>query len=162
MHKLSLNSEISVFTDFNQLEPIQQLLLQKAKEAATNAYAPYSNFKVGAAVLLADEAGTIVLGSNQENAAYPVTICAERVAIYSALTQYPNAVISRIAITIISSNQNVVRPVSPCGSCRQVIYETELRCKRDIELIMQGDSGEIYVLPTVKNILPLMFDASFL
>jgi cytidine deaminase len=162
MHKLSLNSEISVFTDFNQLDQTQQLLLQKAKEAATNAYAPYSNFKVGSAVLLADESGTIVLGSNQENAAYPVTICAERVAIYSALTQYPNAVISRIAITIISSNQNITRPVSPCGSCRQVIYETELRGKRDIELIMQGDSGEIYVLPTVKNILPLMFDASFL
>ena len=162
MHKLSLTSEISVFSNVEELDADRQILLEKAKIAAQDAYAPYSNFKVGAAVLLDDGKDTIVLGSNQENASYPVGLCAERVAIYSAVTQYPRTPIKRIAITIISVNKDIVKPISPCGACRQVIYETELRGQQDIELILQGDLGDIYVLPTVKGILPLMFDSSFL
>lgn len=162
MHKINFGSEITAYTGAEELSPLQAKLLAAAKLAAADAYAPYSNFKVGAAVLLDDAAETIVLGSNQENAAYPVTICAERVAIYSALTQLPKAKIKKIAITVITASGKANRPLSPCGSCRQVIYETELRVGNDIELIMQGDSGEVYVVPTVKDILPLMFDASFL
>ncbi len=159
MHKLTLHSEISVFEPAD-LSAQQQELLARAKAACANAYAPYSNFRVGAALLL--ESGAVVIGSNQENAAYPLTLCAERVAIFAALSQQPDARISSIAITIQSQKGNIDRPVSPCGSCRQVIYETELRCERDIELILQGDTGSVYLVPSVKSLLPLMFDASFL
>jgi cytidine deaminase len=162
MHKINFQREITAYIGAEELLPLQAKLLAEAKLAALDAYAPYSNFRVGAAILLDDEAGTIVRGSNQENAAYPVTICAERVAIFSALTQLPKAKIKKIAITVITVSGKMNRPLSPCGSCRQVIYETELRVGNDIELIMQGDSGEVYVVPTVKDILPLMFDASFL
>ena len=159
MHKFNIQSEISV-CETDELSPLQRDLLLRAKAACNAAYAPYSRFRVGAALLLED--GTVVVGSNQENAAYPLTLCAERVAIFAAMSQKPDARISHIAITVQTQTGAVDRPVSPCGSCRQVIYETELRCKRDIELILQGDTGSVYLVPTVKHLLPLMFDASFL
>jgi cytidine deaminase len=160
MKKLRLESEIKIADHINELETADHQLLSRAKEAAKDAYAPYSNFKVGAAVLLKD--GKIVIGNNQENAAYPVTICGERNAIFSASAQYPNTPIIAVAITIISKDQNINRPVPPCGSCRQVIYETEMRHKQDIRIILQGDTGEIYLINSIKDILPLLFDASYL
>ncbi len=160
MHKLTIANDIAVYSNTQELDTERLSLLQRAREAAANAYAPYSNFKVGSAVLL--DNGQIVIGSNQENASYPLTMCAERNALASAASQYPTAKILRVAITIISTNGNIMRPVSPCGACRQVIYENEFRTKHDIELILQGDGGEVYVMPTVKTILPLMFDATFL
>jgi cytidine deaminase len=160
MKKLRLESEIKIADHINELDPSDHQLLSRAKEAAKDAYAPYSNFKVGAAVLLKD--GKVVIGNNQENAAYPVTICGERNAIFSASAQYPNTPIVAVAITIISKDQNINRPVPPCGSCRQVIYETEMRHKQDIRIILQGDTGEIYLINSIKDILPLLFDASYL
>lgn len=135
-------------------------LLATAKEAAKDAYAPYSKFKVGAAVLLNN--GKVIIGSNQENAAYPVTICGERNAIFAASAQYPNIPIKAVAITVITEKGNVKNAVPPCGSCRQVIFETETRHKQDIRVILQGDSGEVIVMPSVKNIFPLTFDSSYL
>ncbi len=160
MKKLKLQSEIEIAQHISELKQIDADLLSKAKLAAKNAYAPYSNFKVGAAVLLQN--GITVIGNNQENAAYPLTLCAERNAIFSASAQYPNTPMIAVAITIISKNQDIDRPVPPCGSCRQVIYENETRHQHNIRLILQGDTGEIFLVKTVKDILPLLFDASYL
>lgn len=160
MKKITLSADIAVFEDETTLADIEKNLLAKAKYAAQGAYAPYSKFKVGAAVQLID--GTIVLGSNQENAAYPVTMCGERTAIFAAAAQHPTTAIERVAITIISNEGNINRPVPPCGSCRQVIYEYELRYNRNIQLILQGDFGEVYILDSIKDILPLLFDSSYL
>lgn len=160
MKKITLQSEIEVAKNVAELAPIDAQLLARAKEAAKGAYAPYSNFKVGAAVLLKNE--VIVIGNNQENAAFPVTMCGERNAVFSAAAQYPNTAIEAVAITIISAKGNIDRPIPPCGSCRQVIYENETRHQSDIRLILQGDLGDIYVVQSVKDILPLLFDASYL
>ncbi|MFT5646119.1 MAG: cytidine deaminase [Aureispira sp.] len=160
MKKITLQSEIEVAQTIKELSDIDAQLLTRAKEAAKGAYAPYSNFKVGAALLMKN--GVIVIGNNQENAAFPVTMCAERTAVFSAAAQYPNTSIEAIAITIISAKGNIDRPIPPCGSCRQVIYENETRHQCDIRLILQGDIGKIYVIQTVKDILPLLFDASYL
>ncbi|WP_052593594.1 cytidine deaminase [Aureispira sp. CCB-QB1] len=160
MKKITLQSEIEVAKSIAELSEIDAQLLATAKEAAKGAYAPYSNFKVGAAVLMDNEA--IVIGNNQENAAFPVTMCGERNAVFSAAAQYPNIAIKAVAITIISAKGNIDRPIPPCGSCRQVIYENETRHQSDIRLILQGDIGEIYVVQSVKDILPLLFDASYL
>jgi len=160
MKKITLQSEIKVAATIDELNSSDAEILLRAKEAAKGAYAPYSNFKVGSAVLL--ENGVIVIGNNQENAAFPVTMCGERNAIFSASAQYPNTPIIAVAITIISANGNIDRPVPPCGSCRQVIYETETRHQKDIRVVLQGDLGDIYVINSVKDILPLHFDSSFL
>ena len=149
-----------VYDEENELMPIQRELLEKARLAASGAYAPYSNFRVGAAALLSN--GLIIQGSNQENAAYPVTMCAERTAIFAAAAQFPQEKIERIAITVITPEQKVKQPVPPCGSCRQAIYESELRYAQPIELILRGEAGQIYIIPSVKILLPLLFDASFL
>lgn len=160
MNKIIFHSEIESASTIEELSAIDKQLLLTAKEAAKGAYAPYSNFKVGSAVLLAN--GVVVIGNNQENAAYPVTMCGERNAIFSASAQYPQTPILAVAITIISQNGNINRPVPPCGSCRQVIYECETRHKQDIRLILQGDTGDIYLVNSIKDILPLLFDASYL
>ena len=160
MKKIQLQSEIAIAQNIEELDSTDANLLLRAKEAAKDAYAPYSNFKVGSAVLLDND--VIVIGNNQENAAYPVSLCGERNAIFSAAAQYPNTPIRRVAITIISQHGNIDRPVPPCGSCRQVIYENETRHDCDIKLILQGDIGVIYLVDTVKDILPLLFDSSYL
>ncbi|MCH2044924.1 MAG: cytidine deaminase [Saprospiraceae bacterium] len=160
MKKKIIKAEVEVFENEDELSRNNRELLAAAKDAASRAYAPYSKFQVGAALLL--ENGEIILGSNQENAAYPVTICAERTAIFAAATQFPDIPILKIAITIISPEANINRPVPPCGSCRQVIYETELRYSKNIEIFMQGDHGIIYKVKSIKDLLPLLFDASFL
>ena len=151
MKKITFHSEIEVATTINELSPADAQLLARAKEAAKDAYAPYSNFKVGSAVLLQN--GVIVIGNNQENAAYPVTMCGERNAVFSASAQYPKTPIIACAITVITQNGNLNRPVPPCGSCRQVIYEMESRHQHDIRLILQGDVGEIYLIKSIKDIL---------
>ena len=122
-HKLTLS-----FLEFNSIEELNdddRSLLLKAKEAAKNAYAPYSKFRVGAAVRLAN--GTIIIGSNQENAGYPVGLCAERVALFSAQANYPDQPVVALAVTAIGSDGKISQPVPPCGSCRQVMIEAGSR-----------------------------------
>lgn len=160
MRKINFQSEIAVAASTDDLTETDAMLLERAKLAAKDAYAPYSKFNVGAAVLLAD--GTVVIGNNQENAAFPVTLCGERNAIFAASAQYPNIPIVACAITVETEGKQIKTPVPPCGSCRQVIYETELRHKTPIRLILQGDSGDIYLVDTIKDILPLLFDSSYL
>ncbi len=135
-------------------------LMLEARQATQTAYAPYSGFHVGAAVLL--ENGKIVKGSNQENAAYPSGLCAERVAVFASGAHNPDIKIKAIAIAAFSGNNTTPLPVSPCGDCRQVMAEYEHRYHHDIKLIMQGQDGKIIVLQNVKALLPFMFNADHL
>ena len=140
---------------FTELEPEIQVLINKAKEQVDNAYAPYSGFHVGAAVLL--ENGALFVGSNQENAAYPSGLCAERVALFYANAQFPDVPVRAIAIAAFSGDNFVANPVTPCGSCRQVILESENRFGNNISLYMYGTEC-IYHTPNAGQLLPLKFE----
>jgi cytidine deaminase len=135
-------------------------LLQHAKNALVNAYEPYSHFKVGAAVLMAN--GEIVTGFNFENAAYSVTICAERTALSSAITQFPNIKIVAIAISYLSQSNKSSEPIFPCGVCRQFLVECEDRNQENIKLILGGMQGDIIVTQNCKTVLPFSFSKSAL
>lgn len=160
MKILKLDTQIEVYNDVQELPEADQILLKAAKASLLNAYAPYSKFKVGAALRLNN--GEVVIGSNQENAAFPLTLCAERVAIFAAASQFPDTPIKSIAITAKSGSQVLHQPITPCGSCRQVIHESEFRFEQPIRVILHGETGEVYVLHSIKDILPLTFDANFL
>ena len=137
-----------------------KLLLDKAKQVRDTAYAPYSNFYVGAALLL--ENGEVVTGSNQENAAYPSGLCAERTAIFYAGARFPGVPIKTLVISCNSKNHKVDKPLSPCGGCRQVIAEYENRQKKRIRIVMAGESGKVLACDGIENLLPLMFKGEFL
>jgi cytidine deaminase len=121
------------------------------------AYAPYSHFNVGAAVLLAN--GKIVKGNNQENASYPVGLCAERVAIFSAGANYPGIPVEAIAVIATSDHFHLDRPVPPCGACRQAIAEYEHRYNKKIKMIMAGETGKVLLSESIENLLPYQFNA---
>lgn len=148
----NINVSYDVYQNISDLEEKDQCLLEKAKEAMNNAYAPYSKFKVGAAVEL--DNGIIITGNNQENAAYPSGLCAERTAVFYASSQYPNQKINTIAII---AQNNSVEPVSPCGACRQALAEYEYKFKNPIRVIL-GSNGKVYILKSVESLLPLLFD----
>ncbi|MBP4141406.1 cytidine deaminase [Flavobacterium sp. P4023] len=158
--------QISITTQFTSFENVQELpneiqdLMAQAIEVRKNAYAPYSNFRVGVAILL--DNGKTVLGSNQENAAYPSGLCAERVAIFYAGAVYPDAKILKMAITAASDTNQTKAPIPPCGSCRQSIAEYEIRQETPIEIYFMGEIGSIYKSESLKNLLPFMFDKKFL
>lgn len=153
MKKVIIKSEFSLFK-FEELDDVLKTLVSKAIDATDNSYSPYSNFKVGAALQLED--GTIVIGANQENAAFSVTMCAERSAIFNAQSNHPDLGIATIAIAAKNVNGLVHIPISPCGSCRQVILEMEQRYKRNIKILLCGSEG-IYVINSIKDLLPLSF-----
>ena len=140
------------------INPEIQPLIDSCIEATEGAYAPYSNFYVGVAVLL--ENGTIVKGNNQENAAFPSGLCAERVAIFYVGSNYPGERIKAIAVTARSANYTQGEPVTPCGSCRQSLLEYELNQQSDIPVYMISPSGEIIVSKSIKQLLPLHFEHS--
>ncbi|HOY14783.1 MAG TPA: cytidine deaminase [Saprospiraceae bacterium] len=124
------------------------------------AYAPYSNFLVGAAVLT--EAGNIVGGANQENASYPLCMCGERVALYHCAMAHPSEKVVAVAISVKSPSTEVLSPVMPCGACRQVIQEYENRFGSSIKIIIVTDDEKVWIIDTIKDILPLGFDERFL
>lgn len=157
MKKITITATILEFDTLHELPPEDMNLVQRAHEAGKNAYAPYSAFHVGAALRLED--GTIVTGNNQENVAYPSGLCAERVAIFSANANHPNTPVTAIAITCISEKFEVNRPLSPCGACRQVIAETEKRYGKPIKIILSGASGPVHVVESIRDLLPLSFEA---
>lgn len=142
-----------VFDRLEDMSPEDRKLLEAATNAAKDAYAPYSKFHVGAAVLV--ENGDIVVGNNQENLAYPSGLCAERVAVFSASATYPNQKMTAIAITAFSENFVTDTPVSPCGACRQVLIEYEIRDNLNIRCILRGSTGQIYVFRSIADLLPL-------
>lgn len=138
----------------NELTTTDAHLVSKAREASKNAWAPYSNFNVGAAVLL--ETGEIIVGNNQENAAFPSGLCAERVALFAANANYPNSAIKAIAISATNHNGLVPEPVKPCGACRQALLETELRFGKPIHMILDSANSTL-LIDGINNLLPLSF-----
>lgn len=139
---------------YEELSDSDKQLIEAAKEATKRSYAPYSHFNVGAAVLL--ENGTIVTGANQENAAYPSGLCAERTALFHSGSQYPNNAVTTLAIAASNPESFTELPVTPCGACRQVLLETEMRYKRPIRVLMYGAAFTYEILGT-KDLLPLSF-----
>jgi cytidine deaminase len=130
-------------------------LLFQAREVTKAAYAPYSNFFVGAAAMLSN--GIVIKGTNQENASYPVAICAERTLMGAAATQYPGVAIETMAISYDNKNGESIKPISPCGVCRQMLAEFEDRTGRAIKIILGGLTGQVYIINTAKDLLPLTF-----
>jgi cytidine deaminase len=160
MKKVTITSEFTVFENLEQLPLEIKNLMEKAIEIRKKAYAPYSKFRVGTAILLDNE--KIVLGSNQENAAYPSGLCAERVAIFQAGAIYPEAKILQLAISATADEKPVTSPIPPCGACRQSIAEYEFKQDTPIELFFMGETGEIFKSDSLTNLLPLVFDKNFL
>lgn len=157
MKTIDINIKIR-FCRFEELAEEDRQLVEMAVEATNNAYAKYSNFRVGAAVRL--ENGLLMKGANQENAAFPVTLCAERTAIFAAQANYPEQPITAIAIAAKNENGLLDEPITPCGSCRQVMLEIEDRYKLPLRILLYGQNG-VYIVDTVKDLMPLSFvDAS--
>ena len=150
-----IETNIKVFSDRTKLSLVTADLLSTAHEAAKRAYAPYSRFKVGVAVLLQN--GHIISGNNQENAVYPSGMCAERVALFYAVAQFPEIPVAKIAITAIGDEIEVNEPVPPCGGCRQTLLEYEMKFGKPIEIIMAGEKGEVYIAKSASDLLPLSF-----
>ena len=140
---------------WKELPESEHILIKKAHEAAQNAYAPYSDFKVGAAVLLAD--GTIVKGNNQENIAYPSGLCAERVALFYAGATYPGTAVKTIVVVAEGDLIGEDECVSPCGSCRQVIAESESRQEDPIRIILVSRDGKTWIFDSINDILVFPF-----
>ncbi|MFA5971780.1 MAG: cytidine deaminase [Lentimicrobiaceae bacterium] len=155
MIKHTLTLAYTEVSEISQLSEEDQKLLQDAWEASDSAYAPYSNFRVGAALRLANN--LTVKGNNQENAAYPSGICAERVAIFSASAMYPGVTIKSIAVVAKTDVFQLEDPVTPCGACRQVISEYEMLSGQPIRIILQGNSRKVWIIEGITNLLPLMF-----
>lgn len=155
MQTISITSTFTVYPSVNDLPADVATLMQQAVAVRLNAYAPYSRFHVGTALLL--DNGEVVVGSNQENAAYPSGLCAERVAIFHAGAVYPNAKIVKMAITAASEQRLVSEPIPPCGACRQSIAEYELKQDTPIEIWFMGETGSVYKSDSLKNLLPMVF-----
>ena len=160
MKEIKIATSATLYNDVSELSAEDNMLMNKAIEARKKAYAPYSKFNVGAALLL--ENGEIVLGNNQENAAYPSGLCAERVAIYYAGATYPGVKFVKLAISASSTITKVDKPVGPCGACRQSLSEYEIKQKQAFPIIFMGEVGEIVKTESLLSLLPFSFDSSYL
>src|SRR6476660_11737 len=145
----------NVYNSIDELPEDLRWLLNEAREITAQAYAPYSNFQVGAIARMAN--GEIVSGSNQENASYPAGLCAERVLLSSAASQHPGIAISTIAISYNNLKGKSDRPVSPCGICRQSLVEFEQRFGHPVRIILAGMQGKVQVIENAVSLLPLTF-----
>lgn len=157
MKKVEIITTFTEYASIDALEQQDQMLMKQAVEIRKKAYAPYSQFRVGAALLLED--GTIVLGSNQENAAFPSGLCAERTAIFQAGALYPEKRILKIAISATSDLKITDHPIPPCGACRQSMLEYEIKQTQPIEMFFMGAEGIVCYSPSIINMLPFHFDA---
>ena len=160
MKEIKIESTLYAFQNLKALPKDVLNLMNKAIHAREKAYAPYSNFKVGAALLL--DNGEIITGNNQENACYPSGLCAERTAIFYAGSQFPDAKILQMAITAASEKNKTNKPIPPCGACRQSIAEYEMKQKSPIEIYFMGETGTVFKSNSLSNLLPLVFDKSML
>ena len=138
-----------------ELPSSDRKLLESANRAADGAYAKYSSFRVGAAVRMSN--GEVVIGSNQENAAYPSGLCAERTALFYASARYPDESVEAIAVVAVDDNGVLTELTYPCGACRQVMAEYEMRAGRDMRVIV-GSAGVVQVFTGVKSLMPFIFD----
>jgi len=148
-------NDYTILKNPNDLDGESKALLEKAKEALPNAYAPYSNFHVAAAILLND--GSVVTGTNQENAAYPSGMCAERVALFTVSSQHPGKIIKKIVVAARLANGSELAPASSCGSCRQVMLEYEQRQGKPFEVIMQSQDRHWVKTSSAETLLPFCF-----
>ncbi len=155
MQLKDIQFSVQVYNSSEELPAADAALLKEAREITQVAYAPYSNFFVGAAAMLTN--GSTIKGTNQENASYPVGICAERALMSAAATQFPEVGISTMAISYDNKNGGSGHPISPCGMCRQFLAEFEERTHQTMRLILAGMHGEVYVIQTAKQLLPLTF-----
>ena len=160
MKEINITTSFLVFDSSEELPEDVSELMKIAVEWRKKAYAPYSRFKVGAALML--DNGKVVIGSNQENAAYPSGLCAERVAVFHAGAVYPDAKIVKMAISAASDTNPTTEPIPPCGGCRQAIAEYEIRQESPIEIYFMGESGNVYKSDSLRNLLPFTFDKNFL
>lgn len=156
MKKYTFQFEYTQYDSVDELDETRKKLIEKSKEIAKSAYVPYSNFHVGAAVLL--DNGKIITGNNQENASYPVGICAERTLLSYVHANFPKQKKMILAISVLDTDKNV----SPCGLCRQSILEYEGIQNQPIEIILSNRSGSILVIPSASKLLPLHFDSEML
>ena len=155
MEKQKLEIKYTVFANKNELLDNDKSLIDKAKEISEIAYCPYSEFRVGAAVLL--DNGEIFTANNQENAAYPQGLCAERIALFYAMAQCPNQKIKSIAIYGNPKHFELTHFISPCGGCRQVMQEYEQRGGEKIRILLSGNAGEVLLVDGIENLLPFQF-----
>lgn len=156
MEEITFVTRVENFSNTEELNSAERELILASEEAMKRAYAPYSGFQVGAAVLL--ENGVVVQGNNQENMAYPSGLCAERVAIYHAGATYPGVKVKAVAISAGSDVLEVSHPVSPCGACRQAMLEYEMNQQQSIVILMKGRTSQVYRVTGVKQLLPLFFN----
>jgi cytidine deaminase len=157
LEKKTLNFSYSVFSAVGDLEPELNHLVHAAIKACDNAYAPYSHFRVGAAVLLAT--GGVIIGSNQENMAYPSGLCAERVALFAARSQFPDVPIKALAIAAQGKQGQLNGPVTPCGGCRQVMAEYEMLQNVNFKVLLAHPGGQVWMLDRATSLLPMAFFA---
>ncbi|MDG1572052.1 cytidine deaminase [Robiginitalea sp. M366] len=160
MEKRHIGFELLIYPGADALEAADRELLGAAQQAMAGAYAPYSGYRVGAALRL--ENGTLVLGSNQENASYPSGLCAERVAVFQAGARFPGQAIQTIAICVEAPEEKQTNPAAPCGNCRQSILEYEHRQGNPIRFLLQAGNGPVYECPSTRALLPLGFTPDFL
>lgn len=160
LKKIIIEAELEVYDSVNELPAELQNLMNKAHEARKKAYAPYSRFNVGAAILL--ENGEIIIGNNQENAAFPSGLCAERVAVFQAGAIYPNTAMIAMAITAGSMKSINETPIPPCGACRQAMVEYEVNQEAPIAVLFMGEVGKVMKSSSVSDLLPLIFDRTYL
>lgn len=153
MKELKISAKIQV-CDYNELNPAEKNLIDAAKEAVMRAYAPYSRFQVGAAALLANN--EIVTGNNQENVAYPSGLCAERTTLFYANSRFPDTAVDTLAVAAYTNGDFTEEPVSPCGSCRQVILEAQNRYNHPVRMMLYGKKG-VYIIEKITDLLPLSF-----
>lgn len=150
--------EFETYADSDALPPADAALLHQARQATQDAWAPYSRFRVGAAALL--ENGEVLTGTNQENASYPVGICAERTVLSVASGLHPNVPVLAIAVSYDNELAPSVAPIAPCGICRQTLMEYQARYQRPIRLILAGLSGQVIVVADSADLMPLSFSAN--
>ena len=158
MIKKEILFSVEIYKSADELKPDDKNLLDAARAVTKMAYAPYSKFNVGAAALLID--GKIITGTNQENASYPVGICAERVLLSAIASQYNTQAIKTIAVSYHNLNGTSNHPISPCGICRQSLAEYEQRTQQPIKIILSGLEGDIYIIENAGNLLPLSFSSA--
>lgn len=153
MKEKEIISKVRIY-DYEELSEADRELIDKAKETTQTSYAPFSKFCVGAAARLSD--GRIVTGSNQENAAFPSSLCAERTALFYANARYPEKSVEELAIAAYAHGAFLKAPIPPCGACRQVILGVEERYGHPVRILLFGEEGT-YVVDSVKALLPLQF-----
>jgi cytidine deaminase len=157
MKDIKFEFQYKVYDDITELQPEDAQLLSKARAVTEKAYAPYSHFRVGAVAKMSN--GQYIAGTNQENASYPVGICAERVLLGNAATHHEGVSIDTLAISFASDEVKSNHPISPCGMCRQALLEYESRVKTPIRLILAGQEGKVQVIDSVSSLLPFAFTA---